>query len=203
MNAAASTAFASKTTLRWESARAQSRRCILDAAATVFAEEGFEGATMRRIAAVCGVTKVTIYAHYRDKERLYKAVMDSHLAAMASGKPDMQGTAGLGDALMRISSGIGRLAADASCRAFCASLSRSIYASEVYIEHWNAMLEPYLTCAEQAFAKASVRASNAGDGEKFLTLLLAGHGLPGGARPMAECGATVALFVRAYDAFGQ
>lgn len=200
MTTASSTRCASKTSLRWEQARAHSRRCIHDAAATVFAEDGFESATMKRIAEVCGVTKVTLYAHYRDKERLYRSVMDGHLALMPSGELDMQGVADLGDALRRISDGIRRLAADSSCQAFCRTLSRSSLASDSYSAHWNAMLEPYLTRAQAAFGKASAHPTTTADSERFLRLVLTEHGLPQGARPVSTSDATVALFVRAYAA---
>ena len=198
MNAAASTGGASKTTLRWERARARSRRSILDAAATVFAEEGFERATMKRIAEACGITKVTLYAHFRDKERLYRAVMDGHLASMPSGMLDMHGVADLGDALKRIADGIGRLAADASCQAFCRSLSRSGPASDVYRDRWNAVLEPYMTLADDVFLRASARPTNAADSENFLRLVLTEHGLPQGPGRFSTSDATVALFLWAY-----
>src|SRR5690606_33730306 len=122
-------------------------RWMLDAAGTVFAEEGFENATMKRIAEVCGVTKVTIYAHYRDKARLYKAVMDGHLASIPDARLDPHVAMDLGDALMRISDGIERLAADPACQAFCRTLSRSDHARDVYMEHWSTKLEPYLDLA--------------------------------------------------------
>jgi len=200
VNTAAPTRCASKTSLRWERARESARRCIREGAATVFAEEGFERATMRRIAAVCGVTKVTLYAHYRDKERLYRAVMDGHLASMPSGALGMHGVADLGDALMRITDGIGRLAADASCQAFCRALSHFGPAHDVYREHWHAMPAPYFKLAEDAFTKASSRPTHAADSEKFLRLLLTEHGLPQGDRPVSGPDATVALFLRAYAA---
>lgn len=198
MNTGASTGGAGKTKLRWERARASSRRRILDAAATVFAEEGFERATMKRIAEVCGITKVTLYAHFRDKERVYRTVMDGHLASMPSGMLDMHGVADLGDALKRIADGIGRLAADASCQAFCRSLSRSGAAGEVYMQHWHTMLEPLFALAEDAFMKASARPTNAADSESFLRLVLTQHGLPQRSRPVSNRDATVALYLRAY-----
>lgn len=198
MSTAAYSPPQSKTALRWESARALSRRLILDAAGTVFAEEGFENATMKRIADVCGVTKVTVYAHYRDKARLYKAVMDGHLTSMPPAELNMQGAVDLGEALTRITDGIGRLAADASCQAYCRSFSRSAYASDVYLKHWCATLQPYLDLAIQALRMASVGAMNATDSEKFVRLVLAEQGLPQGLTPVSDSKATVALFERAY-----
>ena len=153
---------------------------------------------MKRIAEVCGITKVTLYTHFRDKERLYRTVMDGHLASMPSGMLDMHEVADLGDALKRIADGIGRLAADASCQAFCRSLSRSGAAGEVYRDQWNAVLEPYLTLADDVFLKASARPTNAADSENFLRLVLTEHGLPQGPGRFSRSDATVALFLRAY-----
>lgn len=156
---------------------------------------------MKRISELCGVTKVTIYAHYRDKAHLYKAVMDGHLTSMSSGKLGTTEVVDLGDALMRIAAGIERLAADASCQAFCKSLSRSGPASDVYLERWSAILEPYLNLATQAMAKAPVPSTSSGDSEKFLRLILAERGLPPHrSTPMSGSDATIALFVRAYGA---
>ena len=198
MSVVRSSGLPSKTALRWEGARALSRRWILDAAGTVFAEEGFENATMKRIAEACDVSKVTIYAHYRDKAQLYGAVMDSHLASLPVAGLHMHGTLDLGDALMQINDGIGRLAANPSCQAFCRTLSRSDHARAVYMEHWRAVLQPYFDLAEQAMATASAGSLHSSDSEKFLRLILAEHGLPNGATPMSGSHATVALFVRAY-----
>lgn len=198
MSVAASSGFPSKTALRWEGARALSRRWMLDASGTVFAEEGFENATMKRIAEVCGVTKVTIYAHYRDKARLYRAVMDGHLASIPDARLDAHGAMDLGAVLMRISDGIERLAADPACQAFCRTLSRSDHARDVYMEHWSTKLEPYLDLATRAMASAPVRSSHSDDSEKFLRLILTEHGLPHGAMPVSGSEATVALFMRAY-----
>jgi len=50
-------------------------RKILDAAAAVFAEAGFEGARMDTIARRAGVNKATIYYHIGDKQALYAEVL--------------------------------------------------------------------------------------------------------------------------------
>jgi AcrR family transcriptional regulator len=51
------------------------RRQILDAAAAVFTERGFQRATMREIATRAGVATGTIYNHFDDKEALLRALM--------------------------------------------------------------------------------------------------------------------------------
>lgn len=45
---------------------------ILDAALSVFAEKGYEGGTMREIAARVGVTEPALYRHYAGKEALFE-----------------------------------------------------------------------------------------------------------------------------------
>lgn len=198
MKTSATPRFPSRTALRWEAARAQSRQCILDAAGVVFAQEGFERATMKRIAEVCGLSKVTLYAHFRDKEDLYTSVMDGHLASMPSCELDLHAVTDPGDALLRITEAIERTAADSSCQAFCKALSRSGWSRDVYLNRWGVLLEPYLDVAERVFAQASVRSTNARDSEMFLTLILLERGLPLGAWPVADSAATVALFLRSY-----
>ena len=46
------------------------RAAILDAASRMFTQLGFEGASMDQIAAEAGVSKLTVYSHFGDKETL-------------------------------------------------------------------------------------------------------------------------------------
>lgn len=48
---------------------------ILDAALEVFSERGFEGATVRQIAAKVGVTDPALYAHFKGKKEIFEALM--------------------------------------------------------------------------------------------------------------------------------
>lgn len=52
---------------------------ILDAAAEVFAEKGFDGARVDAIAARAGVNKAMLYYHVGDKRQLYAAVIARNL----------------------------------------------------------------------------------------------------------------------------
>ncbi len=47
------------------------RAAILDAASRMFTRFGFEGASMDQIAAEAGVSKLTVYSHFGDKETLF------------------------------------------------------------------------------------------------------------------------------------
>jgi len=199
MNAPGPSTRASRAARRWESARAESRQRILHAAGKVFAKDGFESATMKRIAEVCGITKVTIYAHFRDKERLYRAVMDGYLASMPKSALEMRCDVELRDVLAGIVQCIRKMALDPSCQAFCQILMRSEMHKNVYMDRWNAMLQPYREAAVQAFANVSPNSSNGEDGEKFLRLILAEQGLPKGTGQVSSSSATIALFTRSYS----
>jgi TetR/AcrR family transcriptional repressor of mexJK operon len=58
----------------------QKRRAILDAAQAEFLESGFLGAGMDRVAARAGASKVTVYAHFTDKQALFEAVCSRAIA---------------------------------------------------------------------------------------------------------------------------
>ena len=53
-----------------------SRQKLLDAAAKVFAESGFRGATTRRIADVAGVNEVTLFRLFGSKQQLMAAAIE-------------------------------------------------------------------------------------------------------------------------------
>jgi len=55
--------------------RGEVRQKILDAATELFAEKGFEGASIREIADKAGVTVPNIYYYFKDKEGLYHATL--------------------------------------------------------------------------------------------------------------------------------
>lgn len=58
---------------------------ILDAALEVFSERGFDGATVRQIAAKVGVTDPALYAHFKGKKEIFEALM-------REAGPDLLGT---------------------------------------------------------------------------------------------------------------
>ena len=55
------------------------------AAATLYAEHGFLGASMAQIAAACGASKALIYHYYDSKEDILFDVADSHVQALVRG----------------------------------------------------------------------------------------------------------------------
>lgn len=55
------------------------RRAILDRSAELFAEYGYDRASMSKIAEACGVSKANLYHYYKDKEGLLFDVIRYHL----------------------------------------------------------------------------------------------------------------------------
>lgn len=54
------------------------RLAILEAARTSFIQHGFDGVSMDQIAASAGVSKLTVYSHFGDKENLFTAAVASY-----------------------------------------------------------------------------------------------------------------------------
>lgn len=54
------------------------RAAILDAAKRLFVAQGFEGVSMDAIATEAGVSKLTVYSHFGDKEALFAEAVKSH-----------------------------------------------------------------------------------------------------------------------------
>ena len=53
------------------------RAAILEAAKRMFVSHGFEGVSMDQIAAEAGVSKLTVYSHFGDKETLFSAAISA------------------------------------------------------------------------------------------------------------------------------
>ncbi|KAF1690009.1 TetR/AcrR family transcriptional regulator [Pseudoxanthomonas koreensis] len=51
------------------------RASILEAAQRLFLEQGYQGVSMDEIAATAGVSKLTVYSHFGDKETLFAAAI--------------------------------------------------------------------------------------------------------------------------------
>jgi TetR/AcrR family transcriptional repressor of mexJK operon len=61
---------------------AEKRRSILNSARDAFAEHGYEGASMAAITQAAGVSKSTVYHHYRSKAELFGAFVERECARM-------------------------------------------------------------------------------------------------------------------------
>ena len=57
--------------------RAERRRQIIEAAATLFSHKGFRGTTTREIAGAVGVSEAMLFKHFATKEELYTAIIEA------------------------------------------------------------------------------------------------------------------------------
>jgi AcrR family transcriptional regulator len=78
------------------------RSRIIKAAAPIFAEHGYEGASIRRIVAKADVNQAAINYHFGSKEGLYRAVLQMALEALQRADGSASSDAGAGrDAALR------------------------------------------------------------------------------------------------------
>jgi AcrR family transcriptional regulator len=79
---------------------------IVAAAADLFAERSFDGATTREIAARAGVTQPLLNYHYRSKDELWRAAVDSLFESltnsMTAHREELQGVDELTGARLRV-----------------------------------------------------------------------------------------------------
>ncbi|ANC92946.1 TetR/AcrR family transcriptional regulator [Azospirillum humicireducens] len=60
-------------------------RALLDAAAALFVEKGYAGTSLSDILRVAGGSRTTLYAHFGDKDGLFRAMMDEYCARVLDG----------------------------------------------------------------------------------------------------------------------
>ena len=63
-------------------AKQQTRAKVLAAARRLFSEHGYEGATIRDIAAAAGMSTGAVFANFSDKSDLFREIMLSDIAAL-------------------------------------------------------------------------------------------------------------------------
>ena len=80
-----------------ERRRAMTRQHLLDAAAIVFARDGFHGASIDEVAATAGFTKGAVYSNFKNKDDLFLELLDDRLArqfalveTILEDEPDME-----------------------------------------------------------------------------------------------------------------
>ncbi|MGY0020999.1 TetR family transcriptional regulator [Streptomyces sp. cg35] len=71
--------------MAWDTAR--TKRLLLEAAVTEFAEHGPQGARVDRVASAAGVNKERIYQYFGNKKSLFNAVLEAELAQAAAAVP--------------------------------------------------------------------------------------------------------------------
>jgi AcrR family transcriptional regulator len=90
-------------------AKQQTRAKVLAAARKLFSEEGYEGATIRDIAAAAGMSTGAVFANFTDKSDLFREIMTTDMTQLAEA--------------MREAAGKGRTVEDALLRVFTAGYS--------------------------------------------------------------------------------
>jgi AcrR family transcriptional regulator len=60
----------------WAERTAATRRALLDAARSLFAEKGYHGAAAEEIVGRAGLTRGALYHHFEDKKDLFRVVVD-------------------------------------------------------------------------------------------------------------------------------
>src|SRR6188472_8131 len=73
---------AAKQTPRKRLSAAQRRETIEDAATGLFAERGYQGASIDEIARRSGVTPPVVYDHFASKQDLYRQLLERHFAEL-------------------------------------------------------------------------------------------------------------------------
>ncbi|HKW34857.1 MAG TPA: helix-turn-helix domain-containing protein [Candidatus Acidoferrum sp.] len=68
-----------KRTYKPQARTQETRSRILDAAQTVFAEQGFEKTQLEQVAARAGYSRGAIYAHYSSKQDVFMALMEQRV----------------------------------------------------------------------------------------------------------------------------
>lgn len=87
-------------------AKQQTRAKVLAAARKLFSEQGYEGATIRDIAAAAGMSTGAVFANFSDKSDLFREIMTADMTALAEA--------------MRDAASRGRNVEDAILKTFCA-----------------------------------------------------------------------------------
>lgn len=75
---------------------------ILDAAEPLFAERGYEAASLREIARRVGIQQPGLYNHFGSKEELYAAVLDRALTPLTDAMQEHFGSAAKRDAFRQL-----------------------------------------------------------------------------------------------------
>lgn len=68
---------------RRQAAKVRTRQKVLDAARQLFAERGYEPATIRDIAKGAGMSTGAVFANFQDKAELFEAVLSTDLVKLA------------------------------------------------------------------------------------------------------------------------
>jgi AcrR family transcriptional regulator len=84
-------------------AKQQTRAKVLAAARRLFSESGYEGATIRDIAAEAGMSTGAVFANFTDKSDLFREIMSADMASLAEAMREAAGRGrGVEDVLLKM-----------------------------------------------------------------------------------------------------
>ncbi|MBY0229118.1 MAG: TetR/AcrR family transcriptional regulator [Gemmataceae bacterium] len=66
------------------------RETILEAARTLFLRDGFAGTSMDAVTALAGVSKATVYAHFKSKDELFASLVQETARPIFDGFPPLE-----------------------------------------------------------------------------------------------------------------
>lgn len=124
---------------------------ILVAASDVFTAFGYDLANMQAIADSAGVTKATLYAHFGDKEQLFRAVIDHWLEELPEPKLSCQATGGLRACLQEAA---GELLQQGTHPAFHALTHILLRSNRIPQKRWRQRHRPYQAYLERALSQS-------------------------------------------------
>lgn len=187
------------------------RAAILDAAKRLFVQQGFDRVSMDQVAAEAGVSKLTVYSHFGDKDRLFAEAVRAHCEQGMPTRlfePDPQ--VPLRDRLLEIAQAFFAMVMNPEAIAG----HRILCSPQVATSHMPAMFwEAGPQCVQDAFAALLRRRIAAGEldiddpdraASHFFALLKgepharAVLGCPTDAPAQAHLASVVELFLRAY-----
>ncbi|AYG94776.1 TetR/AcrR family transcriptional regulator [Brevundimonas naejangsanensis] len=88
---------------RRQAAKVRTRQKVLDAARALFAERGYDAATIRDIAKGAGMSTGAVFANFQDKAELFEAVFAEEMEGLLA---DIRGAATEGRVLDRLANGL-------------------------------------------------------------------------------------------------
>jgi len=85
-----------------ESGREKTRQRILEAAVSLFGEQGYARTTTRALAEAAGITEMTLFRYYESKERLFEAAAEQYGGPAVAGELEKQLTGDYREDLLRL-----------------------------------------------------------------------------------------------------
>ena len=84
----------------------EKREAILDAGWRTFLSEGVQGASLEAVARAAGVSRVTLYSHFADKEALFEAAIRREMERLAATQRPLPEGVSLRDGLIAFGAGL-------------------------------------------------------------------------------------------------